>query len=121
VHGRYKDLAKVERGFKTIKTGLLEVRPIWLRRKNRTQAHVFICMLAYLLARQIEKALVDDETITDALRQLDRIASVEMMVGSSRVTTIPTPPPEAQSILELLNISLSPAPAPRKTKSTKVA
>ena len=32
IHERYKDLAKVEMGFRTIKTGLLEVRPIWLRK-----------------------------------------------------------------------------------------
>jgi transposase len=122
VHERYKDLAKVERGFRTIKTGLLEVRPIWLRKKNRTQAHVFICMLAYLISRQIEKVLKEDETVTLALKQLDRIAAVDMMLGDSAIPTIPNQPAEIQSILDRLLISLPVLnSAPRKTKSRKVA
>jgi hypothetical protein len=122
VHGRYKDLAKVERGFKTIKTGLLEVRPIWLRKKSRTQAHVFVCMLAYLVARQIEKITDDEETVSDALQQLNRIALVEMALGKSIVPAIPAPPPEVQSILDRLSVSIPGAvPVPSKTKSRKAA
>jgi transposase len=37
-HDRYKDLAQVERDIRTLKTGLLEVRPIYLRKAERTQA-----------------------------------------------------------------------------------
>jgi transposase len=122
VHGRYKDLAKVERGFKTIKTGLLEVRPIWLRKKSRTQAHVFVCMLAYLVARQIEKITDEEETVSDALQQLNRISLVEVALGKSTVPTIPAPPAEVQSILTRLRISIpGAAPAPSKTKSSKAA
>jgi transposase len=43
----YKDLAKVERAFRCLKTVDLKVRPIhhWL--SDRVRAHVFLCMLAY--------------------------------------------------------------------------
>jgi transposase len=122
VHKRYKDLAKVERGFRTIKTGLLEVRPIWLRKKNRTQAHVFVCMLAYLVSRQIEKITGEDETVNDALQQLNRIATVEMVLGNASIPTIPAPPAEIQSILNRLEVSLPTVnSAPRKTKPRKSA
>jgi transposase len=122
VHDRYKDLAKVERGFRTIKTGLLEVRPIWLRKKQRTQAHVFVCMLAYLISRQIEKVLKEDETIAYALKQLDRVAAVDMVMGNTTIPTIPSLPAEIQSILDRLLISLPVLnSAPSKTKSRKVA
>ncbi|KWT74168.1 hypothetical protein [Candidatus Magnetominusculus xianensis] len=36
VHERYKDLASVEQGFRTMKTGYLETRPIFVRKEKRT-------------------------------------------------------------------------------------
>lgn len=47
VDERYRDLQKVERNFRTIKTTFLEIRPIiFVRKANRTKAHVFVAMLA---------------------------------------------------------------------------
>ena len=43
----YKDLAKVERAFRCLKTVDLRVRPIFHRLDGRIKAHVFLCMLAY--------------------------------------------------------------------------
>ena len=43
----YKDLAKVERAFRSMKTVDLKVRPIHHRSADRVRAHVFLCMLAY--------------------------------------------------------------------------
>jgi transposase len=121
VHSRYKDLARVEKGFRTIKTGLLEVRPIWLRRGNRTRAHVFICMLAYLIARKIEEVLVDTESVSDVLQQLNRITKVDLVVGDKVVPTIPTPPPEIQSILKRLKVSIQTGNVPSKRSDRKIA
>ena len=43
----YKDLAKVERAFRSMKTVDLKVRPIYHRSADRVRAHVLLCMLAY--------------------------------------------------------------------------
>lgn len=43
----YKDLAKVERAFRCMKTIDLKVRPIYHWLDKRIRAHVFLCMLAY--------------------------------------------------------------------------
>lgn len=43
----YKALSKVERAFRSYKSGDLEVRPIYHRAEDRVRAHVFLCMLAY--------------------------------------------------------------------------
>jgi len=43
----YKDLAKVERAFRCLKTVDLHVRPIHHRLVPRVRTHVFLCMLAY--------------------------------------------------------------------------
>lgn len=43
----YKDLSKVERAFRCMKTIDLRVRPIYHWLDKRIKAHVFLCMLAY--------------------------------------------------------------------------
>ena len=43
----YKDLSKVERAFRSLKSVDLKVRPIHHRRADRVRAHVLLCMLAY--------------------------------------------------------------------------
>jgi hypothetical protein len=43
----YKDLARVERAFRSLKTVDLDIRPIRHWTEARVRAHVFLCMLAY--------------------------------------------------------------------------
>lgn len=43
----YKNLSRVERAFRSMKTMDLKVRPIRHRLEQRVQAHIFLCMLAY--------------------------------------------------------------------------
>jgi hypothetical protein len=52
----YKDLAKVERDFRNIKTIDLDLRPIYHHLADRVRAHVFICMLAGYLAWHLRQA-----------------------------------------------------------------
>jgi len=53
----YKQLASVERAFRSCKTVDLEVRPIHHRRGPRVRAHVFLCVLAYHLEWHMRRAL----------------------------------------------------------------
>lgn len=53
----YKDLADVERAFRTTKTVHLEVRPIHHRLSERVRAHVFVCMLAYYVVWHLRQLL----------------------------------------------------------------
>lgn len=53
----YKDLAKVERAFRCLKTVDLHVRPIHHRLVPRVRAHVFLCMLAYYVEWHMRQAL----------------------------------------------------------------
>jgi DDE family transposase len=52
----YKQLAEVERAFRTLKSIELEVRPINHRHEQRVRAHVFLCMLAYYLEWHLRRA-----------------------------------------------------------------
>jgi len=52
----YKNLAHLERDFRTIKTDDLDLRPIHHRLDDRVRAHVLICMLAAYLVWHLRRA-----------------------------------------------------------------
>lgn len=51
---RYKGLWKIEESFKITKSQF-KSRPVYLRKKNHIEAHFFICFLALILIRLLEK------------------------------------------------------------------
>lgn len=53
----YKELSKVERAFRSLKSVDLKVRPIHHRTENRVRAHVFLCMLAYYVEWHMRRSL----------------------------------------------------------------
>ncbi len=70
----YKDLAKVERAFRSMKTIDLKVRPIFHWLADRVRAHVFLCMLSYYVEWHLRQALAPllfddhDRASAEALR-----------------------------------------------------
>jgi Transposase DDE domain len=67
----YKDLSRVERAFRSMKTIDLEIRPIRHWSADRVRAHVFLCMLAYHVEwhlRQVLAPLLFHDTDLDAAR-----------------------------------------------------
>jgi transposase len=67
----YKDLSRVERAFRSMKTVDLEIRPIRHWSADRVRAHVFLCMLAYHVEwhlRQTLAPLLFHDTDLDAER-----------------------------------------------------
>ena len=70
----YKDLAKVERAFRCLKSIDLKVHPINHRLEDRVRAHVFLCMLAYYvewhMRGKLAPLLFDDEekALAESLR-----------------------------------------------------
>ena len=101
VHDRYRDLYEVEQDFRTMKTGLLEVRPIFVRKAPRTRAHVLVTMLALKVVREMRRALVaafgttDDDkmavTVEEALVALARLCLLTYHVQGTAVARLPTP------------------------------
>ena len=68
----YKDLSKVERAFRSLKSVDLKVRPLHHRRADRVRAHVLLCMLAYYvewhMRRDLAPLLFDDHDPAAAAR-----------------------------------------------------
>ena len=52
----YKNLARVERDFRSIKSDDLDLRPVFHRLEERVKAHVLICMLAAYLTWHLRRA-----------------------------------------------------------------
>ena len=52
----YKNLARVERDFRSIKADDLDLRPVFHRLEERVKAHVLICMLAAYLTWHLRRA-----------------------------------------------------------------
>jgi transposase len=115
-HDHYKDLQKVERDFRSMKTSLLEVRPIFLRNKDRTIGHVFISMLALKITRQMEQSLHETlgttetggETIESTLSALSRICLLKYKVADQELTVLPKTDDRQTKILGALKINLAP-------------
>ena len=117
VHDSYVSLAKVERDFRTLKTGLLEVRPVWVRKARRTRGHIFCCLLALKVSRAMERRLraafgatatrADTITLPDALRALTRLCLLHYAVDEkTTVTKLPQPDPRQREILKALGVTL---------------
>ena len=117
VHDSYVGLQKVERDFRAMKTGLLEVRPVFVRKESRTRGHVLACMLALKVSREIERRLraafgtTDSNphaiTLPDALASLSRLCLLHYSIdAATRVTRLPRPDDRQKKILTALDLTL---------------
>jgi len=114
VDTRYRDLQKVERNFKTIKTDFLEVRPIYLRNGKRTKAHVFVAMLALKITRLFESLIhnvfgtTDNDpnamTHEDALQSLARLTYLIYDVKGARYARLIQPDDDQRALFDALGI-----------------
>jgi hypothetical protein len=77
VHDRYVGLSQVERDFRTLKTGLLEIRPVFLRKADRTCGHALVSLLALKLARELDRRMAPlGLTVADAVQRLQGVRLV---------------------------------------------
>lgn len=108
VHDIYKDLAKIENHFRNFKTTSLEIRPIYHRKAERTQALVFITMLARMITKVFEDKTRELKYSLDyMLKTLDRIQYNILDIKGEKTKVIPKILDEnKKAILEVLNIRL---------------
>ena len=86
----YKQLKLAEHAFRTMKD-TIEIRPIHHHLEDRVRAHVFLCMLAYYIAYELEQRLTpllftDDTPLapTDPVKPATRSPSAHAKAGSAR-------------------------------------
>jgi len=88
-----------------------------VRKKSRTRGHVFCCLLALKVSRELERRLrarfgttdthSDALPLPDALRALARLCLLHYTVDEkTTLTKLPQPDPRQQEILKALGVTL---------------
>jgi transposase len=115
VHDRYKDLALVEKAFRTCKTVQLEMRPIHVRLEDRTRGHAFVVMLAYRITQELAKRWSPlNLTVQEGINQLSTLCSQEVLIhGKPHCHKIPQPDEAIKKLLEAAGVRL-PGALPNK-------
>jgi hypothetical protein len=112
VVARYKELARVERAFRDLKS-FVDLRPVHHRAARRIAAHVFICVLSLLLERVIDRRLaeakVEGQTAQEALRLMKRIRLLRDRVNGVEIERLAGLGAEQRRMLRALGIK-EPAP-----------
>ena len=108
VHSQYKGLSEVEWAFRTMKTTFLEMRGIFVRKENRTRAHVFTIMLSYLVVYYLRRLWSNiDVTIEEGINELSTICGLEIRIADEVSSqTIPEPRELGKMLLEKANVTL---------------
>ena len=117
LHDRYKDLAKVESDFRTMKHGHLEFRPWYVRSEDNTRAHAFTAMLALKIRRTLQRAWEPlNKTVEEGLAELRSLCIMEIYETGSRQTVsrqIAEPNASQAELLKAAGVTL-PGKAPAK-------
>jgi len=109
----YIQLTQVENAFRAHKSEL-EIRPVWHHREDRAQAHIFICFLAYVLWKLLEKwqsrAGLGDSPRT-VMEELGHIHSGDVVLPTTtgeriQLRSIVTPEKAQKIILQRMGIDL---------------
>jgi transposase len=107
-HDRYTDLYNVEFAFRTMKTTLEQLRPIFVRKEDRTRGHVFVTMLAYMIVKYITDELSElPYTRKFIFESLDKIKYEIFPMGEKEIKLLPKKLlDENEEILQKLRIKL---------------
>ena len=57
IREKYKELQNVEHAFRDLKTERINIRPVYHRNEAQTRGHVFICMFAYAITKEMEELI----------------------------------------------------------------
>lgn len=109
----YKALGGVERAFRSLKTTLLEMRPIFHKKDERIKAHVFMCMLSYYLQWHLVdrlRPLFEEDgtgknrrwTVENVIERLAAIRNNRVSVNGVEFDQITESDTEQSEILRLL-------------------
>lgn len=109
----YIQLTQAEAAFRVQKSDL-EIRPVWHRREDRVQAHIFTCFLAYVLWKTLEQwtrhAGLGD-TARTVLAELAQVQTVDVVLPTTdsrelRIRCVVKPEPPQALLLERLGVRL---------------
>ena len=119
---RYMQLTQIEAAFRTLKSDL-GIRPIYHRRPQRVEAHIFIAFLAYCLQITLKNQLMMHAPGLTPQAVLEKLATIQMIdvwipTQDGRWLVLPRytqPEKEVQILLDRMQRQLPSQPPPRLT------
>lgn len=109
VIARYKELAEIERGWRSLKSTLL-LRPVYHWTERRIRAHIFVCVLALQVERWMRNRLqAQGVSVPKAIDSLQRIKVGEIEIGGKRTRAVCRSTAEQKEILAALGAPPVPA------------
>jgi transposase len=119
---RYIQLTNIEAAFRSLKSDL-GLRPIYHRRQDRVEAHIFVAFLAYCLQITLKNKLAIHAPGLSPTAVLDKLATIQMIdvripTCDGRSLILPRytqPAKDLQLLLEKLQMALPSQPSPRIT------
>ena len=108
VHARYKALTLVEQAFRMLKSTDIEVRPVNVRREDRTRGHAVVNMLSYMIVRELARRWKDlDITVGQGVDELKSFCATEVLVaGEPKYNRIPEPAGLGRKLLGRLGVDM---------------
>jgi transposase len=100
---RYKELAEIERGWRSLKSTLL-LRPVFHWTEKRIRAHVFVCVLALQLERWMRRKLNGISSVPHVVEILRRIKVGELVVGGKSIRVPTNSTEEQKKLLKALGV-----------------
>lgn len=106
IHSGYKNLAKVEHAFRTLKTTLINIRPLHVRLESHIRGHVFCCMLALKIGLYIEKKISEQNMkFQYCLDALQNIYTINYIMENKTICCLPDKyEPDTEKILSILDL-----------------
>lgn len=102
---QYKNLYRVERAFRTLKTGL-DLRPLYHRVEHRIKAHVFLCVLAYYISRYAE---TKTGISWDKIRRVSqRLYAIKILLKNGEIIRTTRVSEDFQFIVNKLDMKIPP-------------
>jgi len=97
----YKELQMVENAFDEIKN-FLDIRPIEHHKKSRVKAHVFVCVLGFLIESIIEK--FSKESARKTIKKLKRVKIINLRIGDKTKKLLTEVSEEIENTFKALQI-----------------
>ena len=111
----YRRLQEVEQAFRTMKSTDIFMRPIRLWNTERVKAHIFVCMLAYMIVWKARKELADflkpenklQISIQTAWQTLAEIQIGKIKIGDNIHEQLSQPEGQCKKLLKLAGLTIA--------------
>lgn len=106
----YKTLWEVEDAFREVKD-FIKVRPIYHYNDERVKGHIFICFLAYLLEKLLERKLEDHGLFMSPRKALQTLFPIKVVIselGGQKIKKVTSIVEEQEEILKALGVQKMP-------------